>query len=489
MNKKTKKDVNPKVKKFYPPVVVVLGHVDHGKTTLLDTIRKTIIAQKEFGGITQKIGASNIEIIHDGQKRSLTFIDTPGHEIFAAMRSRGAQVADIGILVVSSVDGVMPQTKESIKILKAAKIPFIVVLTKSDLPNKNPEKVKGELLKEEVMLEGLGGNVPVIEVSAKKNKNVGELLELILLVYEMEQSNFAKRSEEGEFLAVVIESRLDQKSGPRATVIIKNGTLAVRDDIFTDKIEGRVKTIINDRGQHLNKAIVGDAIEILGFNNVPNVGSIVSKEKKINIQPVAGQSSLVPKPYSPVAKETLPLVIRADTIGSLEAVLDSLPKDAFVISKKTGEVTPADVLFAKSVNAIIVGFNAVIKPEILGLAKTEKVIIKNYSLIYELLDEIKDVLEGKKEVSEEEILGVGKVLASFPYDKTKVMGVVVLDGRIAKGDRIRIVRGEDIIGESAISSVRQGKNPISKAEKGAEAGVIVSPSLDFTIGDMLICHR
>ncbi|MFH1832714.1 MAG: translation initiation factor IF-2 [Candidatus Levyibacteriota bacterium] len=487
------------VSNFFPPVVAVLGHVDHGKTTLLDAIRKTNIAQREHGGITQKIGASSIEILGENQKRRITFIDTPGHEAFWAMRSRGALAADIGLLIVSATDGVMPQTKESIKLLQSAKIPFIVVLTKADLPEKNPEKVKNQLLKENVLLEGLGGDVPVIEVSAKKGKNVKELLELILLVSEVHLPNLKRAKEEAEkeaFSAIVIESKLDQRSGPRATIVVKKGKLKFRDELISEGIEARVKSIINDLGKNLESAIVGDAVEILGFEKVPNVGAVVSKKsEKLDQSPVSSGSHLAAalKEQEAIGDSSkvasLSIVLCADTLGSLEAIVASLPKGVYIISQKTGDIGPSDVLMAKESKAIIICFNLKVKPEITKLSKTEKVIIRNYSIIYELLDELKDVIEGKKEALIEEILGAAKILASFPYEKTKVLGIKVMDGRIARGDRIRLIRGEEKIGESTITSVRQGKEIVSKIEKGQEAGIIISPVLDFTIGDMLISHR
>ncbi|MCL4418898.1 GTP-binding protein [Patescibacteria group bacterium] len=476
-----------------PPVVTVLGHVDHGKTTLLDAIRKTDIVSKEHGGITQKIGASKIEFISDGEKREITFIDTPGHEAFSQMRSRGTQAADIGLLVISSTEGIKPQTKESISILKQAKIPFIVVLTKSDLPEKNPEKIKQQLLKDDVKIEGYGGDIPVIEVSAKTNTNIKELLELILLVFEMKQE-ISQASESGDFKAVVVESKQDPKSGPLATVVIKNGTLRIRDEVVCEDTSGRVRTIIDDRGERLNSATVGDAVEVLGFEKAPSVGGTVVKK---DMNSVSGKV-IADKPLSlamPVISATsffqkeepiLSIVLCADTLGSLEAILNALPKEISVAKQKTGDVTPADVIFAKSIGAIALGFNIKIKPEVVKLARTEKVPIKNYTLIYELIDEVSDVLEGKQLATQEEILGRAKVAASFPFEKTKVLGIKVLEGRIAKGDRIRLVRGDDIIGETTIASLRQGKNSVSKTEQGSEAGVILSSSLDFTIGDMLI---
>ncbi len=474
----------------FPPVVAVVGHVDHGKTSLLDAIRKSTIAEREHGGITQKIGASSVEILHENIKRNITFIDTPGHQAFSAMRSRGAGAADIGILVVSSSDGVMPQTKESIQVLLAAKIPFIVALTKADLPDRSIEKVKQQLLKEGVMLEGLGGDVPYIEVSAKTNKNIQELLDLILLVFDLHQELFKEKSSSAPFYSIVIESKLDQRAGPKATVINKNGTITARDEITAEKIQGKARTLLNDQRVHVQSASVGQAVEILGFEQVPLVGSSVVKkgDNTVHIMENRDVTPLV-ETLMHHDENALSIVLVTDTLGSLEAILNALPREIVVALPKTGEVTVSDVLFAKSTKSIIVGFNADIKPDIAHLARTEKILAKNYTIIYELLDELEDVLKGKALALLEEVFGQAKVLASFPFEKTKVLGITVLDGRVAKGDKVRIMRGETAIGESTITSVRHGKEQISKLEQGNEGGIIIAPILDFTIGDVLICHR
>jgi len=472
-------------KKYRTPVVAVLGHVDHGKTTLLDAIRKTNIAAHEFGGITQRIGASSVKFITEGQERKITFIDTPGHVAFMRMRGRGVQAADLGLLVVSTTDGVMPQTRESIKLLQASKTPFIVVLTKSDLPNTNIEKVKRELLKESVLLEGYGGDVPYISVSAKTNTNIKELLDLILVVFELRQKNISI-SEQAEFKGIVVESKLDPKSGPKATIIIKNGSIVIRDEIEADRALARVKAIVNDNAGRLQKATIGDAVEILGFEKVPNVGSVVTKKssiEKVSIPAVTTTTKAQP------SNEGISIILCADTQGVLDAIVNQLPKTVSIVSQKTGEITHADVLFAKSVGAMIIGFNIKVNSQVLKLASIEKVLFKNYNIIYQLIDEINDVLKGKQLKVEEEIFGKAKVLASFPYEKTKVLGITVLEGRVARGDKARLTRKDEVIGESVVSSVRVGKNAISKVEKGHEAGIILSPFLDFVIEDMLIFHH
>lgn len=474
----------------FPPVVSVLGHVDHGKTTLLDAIRESNIANREHGGITQKIGASSVGIVHEGEKRQITFIDTPGHEAFSNMRGRGARVADIGILVVAANDGVMPQTRESIQLLKNAQIPFIVAFTKSDLPEAQVEKVKQQLLKEEVIVDSMGGDVPSIEVSAKSGHNVKELLDLILLVFEM---NYAEERQAGKVAsdkpleAVVIESRLDPKSGSRATIVVKNGTLAIKDMVVAGKATGKVRSLITDAGVMVQSATIGDAVEVLGFEQVPQVGSIVRKQGEEAASLV--EAPKVAKQKTAQGEENLlSLILVADTQGSLEAILYSLPEGVSVILSKTGDVSEADILMAKSTGAIILTFNLKIKPDLQKFAITEKVLLKNYTIIYELLDELRDVMEGKALAGMEQLYGAARILATFPFEKTQVLGVKVLEGRIAKGDKIRIMRDDIVIGESTIVSLRQGKNPASKVEKNQEGGILISPFLDFSIGDVILSH-
>ncbi len=471
----------------FPPVVTVLGHVDHGKTTLLDAIRKSSLAEREFGGITQKIGASSVEIMHDGQKRFITFIDTPGHEAFTAMRSRGAQAADIGILVVSSVDGVMPQTREGITLLQDAQLPFIVALTKADLEGKMIEKVKKQLLKEGVMLEGLGGDVPYLEVSAKTGLNVKELLGLVLLSFDMRQIS-SSISLEAPLSAIVIESKLDPKRGALATVVVKNGMLHIRDEVVCEDAIFRVRNLINPNGEQAQSVSVGQAAELLGMSQVVSVGSLVTGKDNREVLVIPFEET-EPAVYSPV-KDTskLRLIICADTQGSLEAIQHALPKEVDIISKKTGEVSEADILMAKSTGAIVVSFNTKIRPNVQKLAITEKVLAKNYNIIYEMIDEITDVMEGRRLAMVEEIYGTARVLAKFPFEKAYVAGVSVTDGRIARGDRVRVMRVDTIVGEAVISSLRVGKEVQSRVEKGHEAGVLLSAPLDFLPGDVILSH-
>ncbi|HVA96194.1 MAG TPA: translation initiation factor IF-2 [Candidatus Acidoferrales bacterium] len=476
----------------FPPVVAVLGHVDHGKTTLLDAIRKSSIAEREKGGITQKIGASSVEILHEGTERWITFIDTPGHEAFTKMRSRGAQAADLSLLVVSAVDGIKPQTHESIEALRAAKTPFIVVLTKVDLPTKNVEKVRQELAKEQIQLEEYGGETPIIEVSAKTNLNIKELLDLILLMFDTQKKEtYAQEINSTNPLeAVVIESKLDVRAGAKATAIIKNGTITVREDVQIDGQMFKVRTLFDSNGKPVQTATVGDAVEILGFTDVPQVGSLI-KNKAAETFEILGDAKPLKREMQylkEVVHKGISVILIADTQGSLEAIVNALPEGIKLVSQKSGEVNEADVLMAKSTGSILLSFNTKLKPDIVSLAYTEKVLLRNYEIIYELLDEVKDALEGKIQSQMEQIFGSAKVLAKFPFEKTFAYGIAVLDGRIARGDRIRVIREDEPVGETTMNSLRVGKNATSKVEKGHEAGIVFSGGLDIQVGDMILSH-
>ncbi len=479
----------------FPPVVAVLGHVDHGKTTLLDAIRKTSIADREKGGITQKIGASQVEIVHDGHPRKITFIDTPGHEAFTKMRGRGAIAADIALLIVSLADSVKPQTQESISLLKESDTPFIVVLTKSDLPDLIPEKSKKDLAKEGILLEGYGGDVPYIEVSAKTDSNIKELLDLILLMFDMhKKADYQETvSVNAPLQAIVIEANMDSRIGPKASVVIKNGSVKPRDMLKTDGQVFKVRSLIDDSGKQLESATVGDAVELLGFEKVPEVGSIITHESASNA--AAAEQVVPPKQLSrdmiykrEEEHKGLSVILVADTQGSLEAIINALPEGIKVIGKKTGEVTDADIILAKSTHSLILSFNTKLKPNIVTMARSEKILLRNYEIIYELLEEVKDAQEGKLMSQMEQVFGSAKVLAKFPFEKTFAFGVSVTDGRIARGDHVRVLRGKDEIGETTIVSLRIGRDPISKVEEGKEAGAVLANPLDILVGDVILSH-
>lgn len=476
-----------------PPVVAVLGHVDHGKTTLLDYIRKANVASREHGGITQHIGAYQILYkTKSKEDRFITFIDTPGHEAFSKIRSRGATAADIAILVVAANDSVKPQTIESIKQIQSAGIPMIVAINKIDLPGVIIDKVKSDLAKHAVQVEGFGGDVPCVLVSAKEGKGVTDLLELILLIADMKELTGDPKA---ELNAVVIEAKVDKFRGQVATLLVKSGTLAVGSPLYeSEKSLGRVRALFDEHGAKVDAAPPGKPVEVLGFSSLPSVGVMVTGAP-VKAAPV-GVSK--PKDAANVAdflaamtaadKKRLKLLIKADTSGSLEAVLEALPKsDIDVVSSSLGEITEADILEARASGAVVVGFNVKVGSGVEKLATHEKVIFRTYSIIYELLDEMKDVVTGMEELLvRERQLGTGTIIAEFPYEKDRIAGTKVASGRLAKGDMVRVMRGEDVIGTARIKSVRQGKNEVTKVEVGGECGVLLDKKVDFTLQDVII---
>ncbi|MCL4382567.1 MAG: translation initiation factor IF-2 [Patescibacteria group bacterium] len=479
---KTKKTTKIVMKKpGRPPIVVVLGHVDHGKTTLLDYIRQTHIALKEAGQITQHIGAYQVDV---GDQK-ITFIDTPGHEAFNKMRSRGANIADLAILVVAADDGVMPQTQEAIHHIREAKIPMIVAINKVDLPGINLEKIKKQLAKESVLLEGYGGQIVSLPISAKTGEGIKDLLDMIILVSEMEG---LEGGESGLFEAVVIESKMDRNRGPLASILVKNGTLCQSDEIFIEGQKSRVRAIINDRGEQIKEAKPGMPVEIFGLEVIPQVGSFVTKTATTISPKVIENESVAEQTQEKTEK--IKIILKADTIGTLEALTNSLGKEkAQIISSGTGDITDSDILLAKTTKAIILGFNIRIKPSVVKLAETEHVNYKIYQIIYELLDEIDEVIEALSKPTEEESLGKAEIIAEFPTKKTKIAGCRVIEGRLALGDRIKILRAEKEIGQAKIKSLHSQKVKINKASLGQECGLVFDPPLDFTIGDVVISQR
>ena len=470
-----------------PPIVAVLGHVDHGKTTLLDFIRKTNVAAREHGGITQNIGAYQAPV----KNRLITFIDTPGHEAFAKMRSRGATAADIAILVVAADDSVKPQTKESIEQIKAAGVPMIVVANKIDLPAANLDRVKQDLAKNSVQVEGFGGDVPILPVSAKQGTGVAELLDMILLVSDMKGLG---GDANGQVSAIVIETRVDKGRGLVATLLVKNGTLRVGQPLYEGaKQVAKVRAMFDEYGNAPSggEALPGKPVEVLGFTTLPSIGTMLS-ELPIAVSiamPTKKSESSMPDFLKPIEEqeEHIKLILKADTAGSLEAVRSSLPEQITMVSSGIGDINDADVLLAKSSGSIIIGFNVSAKPPVAKLAQTEKVIFRTYKIIYELLDELKDVVSGLKEVLvEERELGVGQIIAEFPFEKTRIAGTKIASGRLAKGDSVKIMRNQTEVGRAKIKSLRHGKDDITRAEVGNECGVLLDQKLDFSVGDAII---
>ncbi len=480
--------MSPKIQR--PPIVAVLGHVDHGKTTLLDTIRKANVASRESGGITQHIGA--YQITH--KDLPITFIDTPGHEAFAKMRSRGAQVADIVLLVVAADDSVKPQTKESIEQIQASGAQMIVVINKIDVPGAIVDKVKSDLAKNGVQVEGFGGDIPVALVSAKVGTGVGELLDLIQLVAQMKE---LESKPEESLEAVVIETRVDKGKGMVATVIVKQGTLKFGSVLFEGtKQVAKVRACFDEHGKAVTEAGPSRPVEILGFTSLPSVGAVLLsatsadaiKEKSQKDEPYTATN--LPDWLKPVADQEgqkLNIILKADTAGSMEAVLAALPKKIDVIYAGVGDISDADVLTAKPVQAFIVGFNVKCGPSVMRLAEAEKVIFRTYTIIYELLDELTEVVSGMKEVlSQERELGLGTIIAEFPFEKTKIAGTKVVSGRLARGDSVKVMRGETEVFRAKIKSIRKGKDDVTKVEAGADCGVLFDRNVDFQLSDAII---
>jgi translation initiation factor IF-2 len=474
------------------PIVTILGHVDHGKTTLLDTIRNTNVAGKENGGITQAIGTYYIDVpknlLKTDSPRRITFIDTPGHLAFAKMRARGSQVADIAILVVAGNDGIMPQTIESISHIQTAKIPTIVAINKIDLPDINIEKVKKQLARAGLNLEEYGGDIPVVPISAKSGKGVDKLLEMILLISELFIKNeTAKINLHG----VVIESKMTRARGIAATVIVRSGTLSVGQDVTSDEKDSfRVRAIFDWHGIGIPKLLPGESAEILGWHRIPEVGSILTDlpPSPMAIQQKTNAALSVPPltPNTQLSEDKIRIILKADSTGSLEAIVNGITKNAEVIMSGVGAITESDVLMAKTTKAIIVGFNTQIHPQVAKLAESEKIIIKTYGIIYELFEELEEVIEAIKEGNLVKILGEAKIIALFPTKETTIAGVKVTSGRIARGDLIKIMRGEEEIGRAKITSLRHLKEDVTKAEQGLEAGVILSQKVDLLTGDSII---
>lgn len=455
------------------PIITVLGHVDHGKTTLLDTIRKSNVAAREAGGITQSIGAYVVE--NAGKK--MTFIDTPGHAAFSGMRSRGAKVADIAILVVASDDGVMPQTKEAIKHIQDAGIPMIIAFTKIDLPGSNLESAKASVEREGVYLEGRGGDVPYVEVSAKQGQGIDKLLELITLVSEV---NDIIADPEGDLEAVVIETGKDNR-GALASLVVRNGTLKVGDEIKANDLPTKVRGIFDYLSKPVKQINPGEPGLVLGFASVPEVGAIIRKAGFVEPQQKIEEKKVI---QGKMKEGQIPLIFKTQNAGSLEALLKSLPEEVFIVSAAVGDLNENDIFLAKSSGAKIMVFDMKVGNSIAKLAETEKVDILTFRVIYELLEKIDQYIkEGTKVV-----VAKATILASFPFNSKKVAGCRLDLGTISKGNKLTLVRGEKELGEMRVASLRRGKDELTQVTEG-EFGVILEPQLDFTIGDVLISRQ
>lgn len=475
-----------------PPIVAILGHVDHGKTTLLDYIRKAKVASGEHGGITQRIGAYEVDTGIKGYPTSkITFIDTPGHEAFSQIRSRGATVADIAVLIIDAKDSLMPQTEESIFHIKNAKIPFIVALNKTDLPDAKPEKVKNDLLKHEIITEDKGGTVPTVEISGKTGKGVPELLESILLIAADQNLTYDIKHDP---IAYIIETKKDRR-GIVASAIIKDGVLRVTDNVYIDSKKTKIKAIINDVGKNVNEAIPSMPFELLGFEEMPEVGTdirtkLMAEVEALEEAPKAKNTSDLHAFFEEkVVEKKLALVIKADAHGSLEAIKGALSKNPKVdlILMSVGDIHRSDIFLAKTTKAIVIGFSVSVNSEIRQLAKQEKVIIKTYNIIYELLDELTEASELLKEKAEEEksIKGEAKVMANFIIEGEKICGVSITKGKINLGDHVELYRNNHVIGKTELVSLKHRAKTVDEVRKGEEAGMVFGPQLDVRVGDVV----
>jgi len=473
-----------------PPVVVVLGHIDSGKTSLLDQIRKTKVAEKESGGITQHIGAYQIE--KNGKK--ITFIDTPGHEAFSQMRSRGAKTADIAILVIDSAKGVQVQTKEAIDHIKKSQVLPIIAFNKIDRPEADPEKAKGQLKKQEILVESLGGKIPSTNVSAKTGQGVEDLLELILLMAEMEnlKADISKPAE-----GVVIESYLDNKRGPIATLILNEGVLKPGNIIATFSTFGKIKSLEDFKGKQVSQALPSDPVVILGLEQAPRVGE---KFKLFNDLEQARTYTKSPERKTEEIAEIKPeqkvlnLVLKSDVLGSIEAieeVLKQLPQEKIVLrilKSDVGQINENDVQLAKSSKAIVIGFRIKPNPIAKKLAEKEKVRIMNFEIIYDLVEEIRKYME---KILEPEVvrtdLGKLKVLVSFWSEKKRqIVGGRMIEGEIKKGILIEVTRDEEVIDQGRMINLQKNKKDIEKASKGEEVGILYEGEKKIEKGDVLI---
>jgi translation initiation factor IF-2 len=489
-----------------PPVVTILGHVDHGKTSLLDAIRQTDVAAGEAGGITQHIGAYQVE--HNG--RLITFLDTPGHAAFTQMRARGAQGADVVVLVVAADDGVMPQTREAIAHAKAARVPIIVALNKIDKSNANIDRVKQQLADQELVPDDWGGNTVVIPVSAKQKRGIEDLLEGILLVAD---NMSIKANPSGKVIGTVIEAELDKSKGAMATLLVQNGTLGSGDIVVAGTAHGRLRAISDYKGKPVRKAGPSTPVAVMGLSDVPSAGDlfeVVDSEREARLivaerQALAKSQTQAKKKVSledlfanvqaGEAKE-LNLIVKADVQGSLDPIVSELNKlgqgeiGIKILYAETGNIGDNDVMLASASNAIIIGFNVQADVSARRMAETEGVDIRLYEIIYRMTEDIEKALKGMLEPeTKEKVIGHAQVLAVFSASKFgKVAGCRVTDGELRRNARVRLYRGSDLVYEGDMGSLRHEKDDVREVKQGYECGVGFKNFSDIQVGDQLICY-
>ena len=490
-----------------PPVVTVLGHVDHGKTSLLDSIKNTKVVDGEAGGITQHIGAYQIE----SNGHPITFLDTPGHAAFTAIRARGARVTDIAVLVVAADDGIMPQTLEAINHAKAAEVPIVVAINKMDLPGADPERVKRQLSEQELLVEDWGGDIISVDVSAKTGDGIDNLLENLLLVAEIGE---LKANPNKPARGVVIEAKLDRKRGPSTTVLVQDGTLKIGDFIVAGGAYGRVKAMSNDQGKPIKSVLPGYPAEVLGFNNVPEAGdqlTVAANEREGRSMAEANGKSdtgtsgqgraltleeVVNQVGTDEVKE-LNLVIKADVQGSVEAVRGALERmvdeDATVrvLHSGSGAVTESDILLASASEAIVISFSIGAEPSAERLADRMGVEIRHYNIIYQLLDDIEKALHGMLDpVYTEIIVGRAEVREIFEGRRgTQIAGCRITEGRMVRNGDVRVVRDGAVVEDTTVSSLRHFREEVNEMNAGTECGIVLQGFNDFQEGDILEVHR
>ena len=494
------------VQKPRPPIVTIMGHVDHGKTSLLDAIREANVTATEVGEITQHIGAYQVDI--HGQR--ITFLDTPGHEAFTAMRAHGAQVTDIAILVVAADDGVMPQTLEAIAHAHAAGVPIVVAINKVDKPDANLQRVKQQLADHELLIEEWGGDVVCVSVSAKKREGISDLLENLLIVAELEE---LKANPERRAVGVVIEAKLDKTKGPLATVLIQTGTLKVGDPFTVGDTWGKVKAMFNDKGKHLRKAEPASPVEILGMESVPQAGDTLTvtdneKEARTQAQKRQDEKRLALTPARPLSLSNffsqirdgevkeLSIILKTDVQGSIEPIKTSLERlntdevKVNILHSDSGSITESDVLLALASKGIILGFNTRPEPGARQLADSEGVDIRQYAVIYNLVDDVEKAMKGILEPTYIEVVeGHAEVRVIFSARGSKVAGVYVTDGTITRGSLARIMRQGETIFESSVSSLKRFKDDVKEVASGFECGVGIEGYSDLEVGDIIELYR
>ena len=485
-----------------PPVVTVMGHVDHGKTTLLDSIRKTDVAAHEAGAITQHIGAYQTKV----DERKITFLDTPGHEAFTAMRAHGAQVTDIVVLVVAADDGIMPQTVEAINHAKAAGVSIVVAINKIDKPEASPERVKQQLADLGLIVEEWGGDIVCVPISAKKGQGIPDLLENLFLVADiLELKANPNCAAEG----VILEARLDKNKGPLATLLVQKGTLKIGDIIVAGNTWGKIKAMFDDNGKQIRKGEPSAPVAVMGINGIPKAGevftvvesehqarTIVEKQETSAARSPLSLSTLSSQISAGQIKE-LNIILKTDVEGSIEPIKNSLERlntekvGVRIVHSASGSITESDVLLAAASKGIIIGFNMGTAPGAKQLAETEGVSIQNYDVIYRLIEDIDKTLKGMLEPTYADVLsGRAEVRAVFPSKaKGKVAGVYVIEGNIQRNAQLKIIRQKKVICESKVSSLRRFKEDITEVPAGLECGVSIEGFTDLQSGDIMELYR